>query len=248
MRLRWYLIPVDLKKRPLTPNGEKDASNDLEMVKVWRERWPECNLAIATGPSKLIAVDMDKYKEVYRDPAGTLGLIPSVMWKTARGGEVVVYNRPESVTIPSKISLLPAVDIKASTGYVLIPPSKNAQGQAYEWVNHPSKTAVADAPKILIDFILSHKKPLSKLPMSEEADEVYLSAGDGRWEHLRRLGGLMRRMGCGYETLCDALKAFVELQCEYDDTLRDSEVERLARWLSTVPYGESLNDEGQRDE
>jgi hypothetical protein len=245
--LRFFLIPCDRNKRPLTPHGEKDASDDPAVIEEWRRSYPGCNWAIATGPSGLIALDEDCYKEVY-DPDwclcanGTMNLEKTVEWRSARGGRVRIYRRQENVVVPSHNGIRPAVDVKASTGYVLIPPSQNAEGQRYQWTNKPSEVPVAHAPQTLVDFILNYKSRAKERPTtaSGSSDMVFLRAGDGRWEHVRRLGGVMRREGCGYEVILTALSAFAKLQCEYDVTLRHEELERLVRWLVTNPVGAKL--------
>ncbi len=250
-KLRWFLLPCDRSKRPLLSNGEHGASNDPDVLAAWKKRWPDCNWAIATGPSELIAVDMDAYKPSF-DAAHCVdrfGVLPAtVSWNTARGGATCIYRRPEGLVVTSRNGMLPAVDVKASTGYVLIPPSCNEAGQKYEWVNRPSECEIADASPRLLKFLAEYKPDARRLGKAEGRDEVYLSAGDGRWEYLRRLGGMMRRMGCGYDTMVDALKAFVEFQCEYDDTLRHSEIERLATWLSSIPFDDSFADDNKEKE
>ncbi|MEM5398375.1 bifunctional DNA primase/polymerase, partial [Staphylococcus gallinarum] len=52
---------VPNEKRPLTPNGFKDASLDPEQHRAWAEQYPDANIAYATGaPSgRVIVLDMD---------------------------------------------------------------------------------------------------------------------------------------------------------------------------------------------
>lgn len=242
-KLRFHLIPCSQHKTPLTKNGEKDASNDPEVLQAWRAQHPSCNVAIATGPSGLIAVDEDTYKAAY--VAGALErlvgaeLPPTVEWASARGGRVRIFRRPDGVTVPPKNGIIPGVDVKASAGYVLIPPSKNAEGQPYTWVRGPKDNAIADAPPELVRFCVEHKTPPGARPQRavNGAQELYLRSGDGRWEFLRRLGGILRREGCGEAVLRAALSEFAEKQCEPDETVRPSEIDRMVSWLLTVPVG-----------
>jgi hypothetical protein len=49
-------------KTPLTPNGYKDASNDVEVINEWVKRFPNANIGIATEASGLIVIDCDAPK------------------------------------------------------------------------------------------------------------------------------------------------------------------------------------------
>lgn len=251
--MKFFLIPCDNNKRPLTQHGEKDASADTGQWDLWKRRWPGCAWAIATGPSGLIAVDEDCYKAVWtagilEKAVGVTSLPDTVEWRSGRGGRVRLYKTDIKVT--AKNGILPGVDIKAGTGYVLCPPSRNAEGQKYTWTRSPQEFEVAEAPKELVDWLIAQKavKGAAGKPRATNTDgheQVFLRGGDGRWEFVRRLGGLLRREGCGYDTIFDALRSFVEHQCEPDETLRDSELERLAGWLMSVPIGAQARFEEQ---
>jgi hypothetical protein len=218
---------------------------------MWRRDYPDCNWAIATGPSGLIAVDEDSYKPTYVEGAlehacGVTEFPKTVELRSARGGRVRLYRRPDGVEVPSRLGVVPAVDVKASSGYILIPPSVNAEGQKYEWVNRPTDTDIAPAPPELVAFLLDKVRSAAKKGAAKPrrqndlGEEVFLRGGDGRWEFLRRLGGILRREGCGYQVMYASLTEFASKQCEWDDTLRAEEVDRLCRWLSEQPIGERV--------
>ncbi|MEX1298644.1 MAG: bifunctional DNA primase/polymerase, partial [Desulfotignum sp.] len=51
-------------KRPMTPNGFKDASTDPATIKIWWENNPDAAIGIPTGEiSGLVVVDIDDYKD-----------------------------------------------------------------------------------------------------------------------------------------------------------------------------------------
>jgi hypothetical protein len=59
----FHIFPlVPNAKTPLTPNGYKDASNDVEVINEWVKRFPNANIGIATQPSGLIVIDCDASK------------------------------------------------------------------------------------------------------------------------------------------------------------------------------------------
>src|SRR5580704_17594649 len=71
----WYVLPVHSMrdgqcscgnktcgspaKHPRSKHGEKDATNDRGEMEQWWRRWPDANIGIATGPSGLVALDID---------------------------------------------------------------------------------------------------------------------------------------------------------------------------------------------
>jgi hypothetical protein len=63
IRRGWFVFPcVPRDKRPLAglaPRGFLDATNDEAVVRKWWAAKPDANVAIATGPSGLVVVDID---------------------------------------------------------------------------------------------------------------------------------------------------------------------------------------------
>ncbi|HLB64245.1 MAG TPA: bifunctional DNA primase/polymerase, partial [Anaerolineales bacterium] len=45
-------------KHPRTRNGLKDATVDEAIIRGWWHGWPTANIAIACGPSRLVALDV----------------------------------------------------------------------------------------------------------------------------------------------------------------------------------------------
>jgi hypothetical protein len=241
-----HLMPVQAGgKRPLCDHGEKDASADAAQVRHWRKLFGRCNWAVATGPSSLIALDEDTYKDVYvpglLDAAIGVPLPKTVEWRSGRGGRVRVFRRPPGVEVkpgPLKERVgIPGVDVKASAGYVLIPPSVNNEGGRYEWVHSPSDTAVADAPPELIELLTMESLSDSGGSSLVETEELFLRAGDGRWERLQRFAGGLRRWGWGERAILGALRAFASAQCEPDGSIGPAKVEEIARWAVSLPAG-----------
>jgi hypothetical protein len=50
-------------KHPRTPNGFHDATSDPAQLETWWSKWPQANLAVATGPvNGIVVVDIDPAK------------------------------------------------------------------------------------------------------------------------------------------------------------------------------------------
>ncbi len=79
----------DSGKHPRTPNGFKNASTDPDQIRAWWTRWPDANIAVATGSAAgvwVLDIDPDNGGE---DTLATLeaqhGALPAT-WCTETGG------------------------------------------------------------------------------------------------------------------------------------------------------------------
>ena len=47
-------------KHPMTPSGVKDATSDINIIEEWWNRWPQANVAMASGSrSGIVVLDVD---------------------------------------------------------------------------------------------------------------------------------------------------------------------------------------------
>src|SRR4030095_6094641 len=88
-------------KHPRTPHGVKDATTDPALITAWWTRWPEANVAVATGVgSGLLVIDVDSHDG--RDGEATLrmleqhyGSLPqTVQQLTGSGGRHLLFRYP----------------------------------------------------------------------------------------------------------------------------------------------------------
>lgn len=125
-------------KHPRTGHGHLDATTDPQQIRRWWAMWPDANIAIATGPSGLIVVDVDEREgrrgtDVWRVLVEKLGpeIEDTAIVATPSGG-FHVYFRAGGREIPSRNNAFgPGIDVKAQGGYVVAPPSIIA-GRRYE--------------------------------------------------------------------------------------------------------------------
>lgn len=136
-----YYAQVGLHVFPLQPGskipfkgsgGFKDATTDPEAIARWWTGNPHANIGIATG-HLVDVVDVD-------GPVGvrswlTVEDVPTIYGKvsTPRPGGSHLYIAANPARA-NKAALLPGVDIRASGGYVVAPPSVNAEGVTYYWL------------------------------------------------------------------------------------------------------------------
>ena len=136
-------------KRPLTRHGVKDAATNPDTVKGWWRRWPNANIGLAIPP-RLLVVDLDSADAFHRLKAEDRGLPATVRTKTARGAHFW-YRIPTAAK--NRVGIVPGVDLRASGGYVLVPPSVHPSGAVYRWEVPLERKAIAEAPSWLLNLL-----------------------------------------------------------------------------------------------
>jgi hypothetical protein len=137
----WRIVPLKPRSKfpPLMKDWPNQASTDSDVIRSWFRRWPDMNIGIATGRrSGLVVVDVDNYKPEYDGGIERLeerfGKLPeTIQALTPAGGEHYLFKYPEGVRIGNKTDLEPAIDIKATGGYIVAPPSVHSSGKSYIW-------------------------------------------------------------------------------------------------------------------
>jgi bifunctional DNA primase/polymerase-like protein/AAA domain-containing protein len=149
----------DAGKHPLTHNGLKDASTDEQQIRAWWQKYPQANVAIRTGTaSNLVVLDIDKAetKEQLRELLG-YDIIEGPSVKTGKAWQC--YFRHPGVKVPSRIAIIPGLDVRADGAYVVAPPSLHANGNSYSWIIEPADNLPA-LPVKLLELIQSNKNGL----------------------------------------------------------------------------------------
>jgi len=138
----WAVFPlVPGTQRPAVRDWEQRATTDPDRItSCWHGRG--FNIGLATGPSRLVVVDLDPAKTPAA-PDGAAGLaalaaarqvtLPAT-WTvtTPRGGHHLYFTTPPGVRLRNTQShLAPAIDTRAHGGYVVAPGSHRPDG-AYE--------------------------------------------------------------------------------------------------------------------
>lgn len=211
-------------KHPRPGNWENRATLDEGQLRRWWRAWPSANIGIAAGPSGLVAIDIDTYKEA----AGPLAAADAetVTNLTGGGGQHLIYAHPEDgPKINNSDSSLPEwVNIRAHGGQFVAPPSLHPSGNRYEWEADysPLQHAVAPLPIPLRTLLQPGRgKGKRAAAVSEK-----IAAGK-RNNTLTSIAGSMRRRGVTEEAIQAALLVTNEAQCE--PPLPVSEVEAIAK-------------------
>ena len=181
--LGWRIFPCDphpdkpRSKRPLVvadkgPDGKPiegtgwplKATTDEAQIRAWWARWPNALIGMAPGWAGGYVVDLDPKGEsveaVEARLAEALGapLPAGPRTITQSGGRHLWFRRPEGAHFPNDPPGLKNIDIRCDGGYVILPPSVLANGNAYQWEGEPFDPATApEVPPTLLKLIADRK-------------------------------------------------------------------------------------------
>jgi putative DNA primase/helicase len=138
----------------LVRHGLKDATTDESTLRAWWSKFPDANVAIATGKeSRLVVVDIDgpEGEAALAELEKLHGPIPrTVQVGTARGRHLHFSYPPGVERIKSSSRQDLKIDIRGDGGYVVAPPSVHHSGKSYEFFDHGAQLAVC--PGWLVEF------------------------------------------------------------------------------------------------
>jgi putative DNA primase/helicase len=212
----WCPIPVKTRsKEPnlaeLAPYLTRRATKDELSSWIWS------GVGIVTGGlSGILVLDVD-------GPEGEAELKKhghpiTPMVRTASGGLHLYFKHPDE-DISTGIRVAPGLDVKASGGYVVAPPSVGPNGKLYEWLVSLEDTDPADPPEWLMQLL--------ERPKRSSAGRVGERIPSGqRNKELTSLAGSMRRRGMDAAEILAALEVTNERRC--DPPLKTAELEKIA--------------------
>lgn len=128
-------------------------------IRSWFSQRFEPNIAMVTGKiSNRFVVDIDGAEGLAA--IGKHGVLPRTRTvRTGRpGGTHYHYHSPSGLVIPSKVGLVPRVDVRGEGGIAVVPPSLHPSGSRYEWDQDTMDYDFAEPPLWLLDLLLSPEK------------------------------------------------------------------------------------------
>jgi len=148
--------PAD--KVPATVHGVLDATTDATRIEAWWTAYPTCNIGVATGGG-LLVVDVDSIdaEAELKQLEDRFGALPATIESITAKGRHIYLRYPESRDVRNSASkVATGIDIRASGGYAILPPSLHPSGRRYAW-SVDSANALAEAPPWLLDLIEAPK-------------------------------------------------------------------------------------------
>jgi RecA-family ATPase len=237
-------------KRPATENGCKAATTSLQQIADWWDRYPDCNIGIATGGISgglvVIDLDIDETKGIngydsLKEWQRKNGELPET-WQsiTGRGGYHLLYM--DSAENKNRVGLYEGVDIRGEGGYIVAPPSIHPNGRKYEWEQGPDDFGIAQADSKVINFLMG-PAPDGWQRQVFSSPEI-IPEGE-RTSTMIRLIGSLKTKGLDDEAIQAAVRAENEKKCV--PPLTDLELVRtvfpaISRgWKAERPYTATCN-------
>lgn len=228
--LSWSDEKQSVNKVPLTKNGFKDATADVELIpqlfKVAAPRGAELGVGLVPGPGGYIVLDVDvkgnargvEEISAMADKHGWPGRAMRV--DTASGGLHYWFKRPYEEHIGNS-AISPGVDIRADAGYVVAPGTTSSFGN---WERDKTSYALSEVTELAPSWaaLLDQRTPAGdRAPIGDR-----LTVGQ-RHAALTRLAGAMRRQGAEEPEILAALRAMNAERC--DPPKGDEELVQLAK-------------------
>lgn len=154
----WHIFPLRPKtKAPYKDIGVYEATDDVAQIERWWRRWPQSNIALHPGPSGLVVLDADLYKDTYAgDSLLSMADENTLTSLTGGGGTHLLYALPDDRHYGNHKNTLPAgIDVRCFGGYVVLPPSVHESGNLYQWElgYRPDEIQAAPLPEFLVELL-----------------------------------------------------------------------------------------------
>lgn len=232
----WHVFPVTQNKVPFPrTHGHKDASCDEQIVRELWKKFPNANVAIATGKKSgffVLDVDVKECKvgdesldDLVKEFESLPETVESITWS---GGRQIFFRYPDDVDIfNSQSKIGKDLDIRGEGGYIVAPGSI-VNGKTYEWEAscHPDEMQMVGAPQWLLDKCTEvnkkekYKLPEGDIPKGTQDDEMF------------RFACSLKAQGFESEMVKGAIKEALS-KCPQDtkNPFTDKDIER---WVSSA--------------
>jgi hypothetical protein len=233
----WALFPCAPRaKTPLLKGWPTAASSDLAAIRKWAAKYPGCNWAAVTGEISgafVLDVDGEKGRKSLATLESHYGPLPATLVSlTGRldGGEHRWFNWPTGSEIRCSASKLgEGLDVRATGGYVIIPPSIHETGRPYQWVE--PWQPVMDAPTWMIELLTDK----TEKPHALSPERFGVLTEGRRNDGLTSYGGALRRKGAELAELEAKLLEANARRCQ--PPLEEKEVRKVAASVARYPVG-----------
>ena len=198
----WPVLPVaPAGKLPLTAHGVKDATTDDVRIGQWWRKWPDANVAIATGAPGPTVLDVD-------DLAAAGELVPEL---ERTGAPQVATPRGRHFYFAGQAGGTINVgygELRGRGSYVVCPPSIHPSGREYTWLVEPNGP-LPPAPSKVAGERRSKgagvREPRERVPKGERHDYLTDHAVRMVRSGITDAGAIERALWAEFEAVCDPL-------------------------------------------
>lgn len=247
IRHGWFVFPCKSRgKKPLTPHGFKDATNDPAKARKFWDQFPDANVGIDCGASNLAAIDIDPRNGGSLDGLTRMfGPIPQTATVKTGGGGLHLYFSTNGLKVRCR-KLAKGIELKADGGYVIAPPSIHKSGKPYEWTRSPESDPLAPLPAKITEDVIEQTETTETVEQAETAEQAEhgCAVSITRAIEMALPNGPGQRNHCVFR-LARILKANPSLAAADSAGLRPIVQEWHRRALSVIrtkPFGETWAD------
>jgi len=172
LKAGYSVIPVGPDKKPLFSWKEfQDRKATEDEAAGWYSRNPGANVGIVTGRiSGITVLDFDSQAAVDYFLENSKGETPCS--DTPRGMHAI-YAYEEGTRNTVKVNGLD-IDVRSDGGYIVAPPSINAEGKPYRWLVSILDMPPAPLPAFLKKFFLYNREQVSHIPSSPIQSQYFV--------------------------------------------------------------------------
>jgi hypothetical protein len=170
-------------KHPRLARGVHRASTARAQVAGWWQRWPEANVAIATGAIVVLDVDGADGARSLQALEANYQRLPDTAWvSTARGRHL--YFLALGLELGNSAGRAGSgLDIRGRGGFVVAPPSLHHTGWRYRW--HDLDVGLAAVPSWLAESLRPARRVVSEVELRAARGDAYVRAAvDGELDRI----------------------------------------------------------------
>lgn len=192
----------------------QDERAAADTVRSWWGRWPEANIAMATGhASGAVVVDLDGDLATKEAVNRGIDIGPWAYTGRVGGRHIWCAYREDAPTVFAKVG---GIDFRGQGGYVLLPPSLHHTGNRYRWAQEPGTAPLPELPRWINDLanekISTNGHVLQNSAPALDISSLLLEgvAKGHRDDTLFRLAAKLRGMGVPYDLAVDWVERSAE--------------------------------------
>lgn len=215
-------------KHPLGEHGASDPMTNPELVTAQWDKYPNANIGIVAGASRLCIIDLDSQNAedhfVDQSDMDTIVAINAAPISKTGKGRHIIFADPSGDYGPSvgKNTEL-GIDIRAGVSYIVAPPSTHQNGATYEWLQNAPPAQAPIVTAWLHEYITRRSRHKAEVILDDGVD---IPQG-ARNQTLFELGYSMRHKGFTQEAIEAALLTMNATKTEHP--LSQREVSSIAR-------------------
>jgi len=146
--LGWRVLPTGPDKRPLLLHGVNDASSDLNVIDAWFARWPDANVAVATGAPGPQVLDVDHPELAPAAIADLHAAAEAITGRVDGTGRHLYF----AAGADDRTRKWPWGELRGAGAYVVAPPSLHESGRLYAWEHEPTG-ALEPLPAVVLELV-----------------------------------------------------------------------------------------------